>query len=67
LHADYTVTWTKGNDMVRTTVEHSAHNTEIAPDDERSMPAGDIAAAWLDQFSEELTLADLTRWLGEVG
>jgi hypothetical protein len=28
-------------------------------------PAGVIAQAWLDEFSEELTWAELVRWLGE--
>jgi hypothetical protein len=29
-------------------------------------PAGIIAQAWLDEFSEELTWAELVRWIGEV-
>ena len=30
-------------------------------------PAGIVAQAWLDEFSEELTWAELVRWLGEAG
>ena len=30
-------------------------------------PAGIIAQAWLDEFSEELTGAELLRWMSDVG
>jgi hypothetical protein len=47
--------------------DDSAKGTEIVPGEEGSLPAGDISAAWLDEFSRELTWADLTKWLGEAG
>jgi hypothetical protein len=48
-------------------VEDDAQVTEIVPGEEGSVPAGDIADAWRDEFSEKLTWADLTKWLGESG
>jgi len=47
--------------------ENSSQIADVTPSEDGSMPAGDIAAAWRDEFSEELTWADLTKWLGEAG
>ena len=47
--------------------EDGSQQTEIEPGGEGSAPAGDIADAWRDEFSEKLTWADLTKWLGEAG
>jgi hypothetical protein len=47
--------------------EDDAQITGATPDDEGPAPTGDIANAWLDELSEELTWADLTRWLSEAG
>ena len=43
----------------------SAQIVEVIPDAERPGPAGDLAHAWLGEFSRELTWADLTKWLGD--
>jgi hypothetical protein len=48
-------------------VEISGQNSETTPIEEGSAPAGDLADAWLEEFSEELTWADLARWLSEAG
>jgi len=47
--------------------EDSSQHSEIVPGGEGSAPAGDIADAWRDEFSEKLTWANLTKWLGEAG
>jgi hypothetical protein len=38
--------------------------TGVEPSD---FPDEIIAEEWLDKFSEELTWADMVRWLGESG
>jgi hypothetical protein len=43
--------------------EDGSQQTEIEPGGEGSAPAGDIADAWRDEFSEKLTWADLAKWL----
>jgi len=47
--------------------EDSSQGTEFVPGEEGSAPAGDIADAWLDEFSQKLTWTDLTKWLGDAG
>jgi hypothetical protein len=61
----------KGKRMVRDApVKDTTRLVEMIPSGEGAVPigfpAGIIAQAWLDEFSEELTWAELVRWLSEV-
>ena len=53
--------------MARKKQAENSGQTEMTPIEEGSAPAGDIADAWLEEFSEELTWADLAKWLSEAG
>jgi hypothetical protein len=46
--------------------ENSGQIVEVTRSEDGSVPGGDIAAAWLDEFSENLTWAGQTRWLGDI-
>jgi len=52
-------------DKKRTVDPGQIAETTLHEDD--SLATGDIADAWLEEFSEEPTWGDLTRWLSEVG
>ena len=47
--------------------ENTGQISEVTPGKEGSAPADDIADTWQEEFSQELTWADLTRWLSEAG